>query len=92
MPTELQFNFNEDLDNHLHAVNEALKANIYMYTFVDLKVKVIIKEGNKNPIVQDTKMRYKCDTLVADATGCAKLVLWEDMINKVARGKGSCVL
>jgi len=49
MPTELQFNFNEDLDNHLHAVNEALKANIYMYTFVDLKVKVIIKEGNKNP-------------------------------------------
>lgn len=85
MPTELQFNFNENLDNHLHVVNEALKANIY--TFVDLKVKVIIKEENKNPIVQDTKTRYKCDTLVADATGCAKLVLWEDMINKVARGK-----
>lgn len=85
MPTELQFNFNEDLDNHLHVVNEALKANIY--TSVDLKVKVIIKEENKNPIVQDTKTRYKCDTLVADVTGCAKLVLWEDMINKVARGK-----
>lgn len=86
MPTELQLNFNEDLDNHLHVVSEALKANIY--TSVDLKVKVIIKEeNNKNPIVQDTKTRYKCHTLVADATGCAKLVLWEDMINKVARGK-----
>ncbi|KAL9976597.1 hypothetical protein ACROYT_G013918 [Oculina patagonica] len=34
MPTELQFNFNEYLDNYLHAVNEALKAIIY--TSVDL--------------------------------------------------------
>ncbi|PFX15052.1 hypothetical protein AWC38_SpisGene20755 [Stylophora pistillata] len=67
MPTELKFNFNENLDNHLHAVSQALQANIY--TTVDLKVKVIIKEENKNPIVQDTKNRYKCDTLVADETG-----------------------
>lgn len=85
MPTELEFNFNENLDNHLHAVSQALQANIY--TTVDLKVKVIIKEENKNPIVQDTKTRYKCDTLVADETGCAKLVLWENTINQVARGK-----
>lgn len=85
MPTELEFNFNENLDNHLHAVSQALQANIY--TTVDLKVKVIIKEENKNPIVQDTKTRYKCDTLMADETGCAKLVLWENTINQVARGK-----
>ncbi|PFX13002.1 hypothetical protein AWC38_SpisGene22959 [Stylophora pistillata] len=85
MPTELKFNFNENFDNHLHAVSQALQANIY--TTVDLKVKVIIKEENKNPIVQDTKTRYKCDTLVADETGCAKLVLWVNTINEVARGK-----
>ena len=82
MPTELKFNFNENLDNHLHAVSQALQANIYIT--VDLKVKVIIKEENKNPIVQ---ARYKCDTLVADETGCAKLVLWENTINQVPRGK-----
>ena len=85
MPSEIKFPFNEALDNQLHAVSEALQANIY--TSVDLKVKVIIKEENKNLIVQDTKTRYKCDTLVADATGCAKLVLWEDIIDKVTRGK-----
>ena len=83
MPTELKFDFKENLDNHLHAVSQALQANIY--TTVDLKVKVIIKEENKNPIVQDTKTRYKCDTLVADETGCAKLVLWENTINRGKR-------
>lgn len=84
-PTELNFSFNEQLDNHFRTVSQALQANIY--TTVDIKVKVIIKEENKSPIVQDTKTRYKCDTLVADKTGCAKLVLWENTINQVARGK-----
>lgn len=35
--------------------------------------------------VQDGKTRYKRDTLVAGATGCAKFVLWEDMVDKVTK-------
>lgn len=34
---------------------------------------------------QDRKTTYKRDTLVAGATGCAKFVLWEDMVDKVTK-------
>jgi len=62
-----------------------VKLKINIYTSADLNVKVTVKEENKNLTVQDTKTRYKPDTLVAGATGCAKFVLWKDMVDKVTK-------
>ncbi len=54
---------------------------------VDLKVKIITKEQNKQLIVKNAKTTYKCDTTVVDHTNSIKLVLWEDLIDKVITGK-----
>lgn len=42
-------------------------------------------EGGREFTVQDRKTRYKRDTLVAGGTGCAKFVLWDDMVDKVTK-------
>lgn len=83
--SEIEFPFNESLDDNLHTVNQALQANIYKS--VDLKVKIITKDENKQVIVKDTKSKYKCDALVADETDCIKVVLWQNLINKITTGK-----
>ena len=85
MPSNVEFSYNEAIDDHLHSVKEALGANVY--TSVDLKVKIITKEQNKQVIVKNTKTTYKCDTIVADDTDSMKLLLWEDMIDKVLTGR-----
>ena len=82
MPSNVEFSYNEGIDNHLHSVKEALESNIY--TSVDLKVKIITKEQNKQLIVKNTKTTCKCDTTVADDTDSMKLVLWEGMIEEGA--------
>jgi hypothetical protein len=43
-----------------------LSANIY--ETVDLKVKVMIKNNDKQKVVRGDKTRYKVDTIVADET------------------------
>ena len=48
---------------------------------------MITKEQNKQLIVKNTKTTYQCDTIVADDTNSMKLVLWEDMIDKVLTGR-----
>ena len=74
-PSKLEFSYNKAIDDDLHSVQEALEANVY--TSVDLKVKIITKELNKQLIVKNAKTTYKCDTTVADHTNSIKLVLWE---------------
>lgn len=82
---KLSFDFNPKLDDHLHSVAQSLKANIY--TVIDLKVKVIMKNENKQSILVEGQPTYNCDTLVADETECIKLVLWENKIDEVHAGK-----
>ena len=69
----------------LHTVKQALDLNIY--ETVDLKVKIMIKSENKQPILQRDKTKYKMDSIVADDTGTVKLVLLEDTIDKLHIGK-----
>ena len=54
---------------------------------MDLKVRVLTKKENKQPIVQNDKMKYKCDSVIRDNTNSIKLVLWENIINQIHAGK-----
>ena len=57
------------------------------YTDTLLKVKVLTKEENKQPIIQNEKVRYKCDTVIGDNTNSMKLVIWKNIIDDVHAGK-----
>ena len=57
------------------------------YTDTLLKVKVLTKEENKQPIIQNEKVRYKCDTVIGDNTNSMKLVLWKNIIDDIHAGK-----
>jgi len=54
---------------------------------VDLKVRVLTKEENKQPIVQNERMKYKCDRVIGNNTNSMKLVLWENIIDHIHAGK-----
>ena len=58
-----------------------------MYETIDLKVKIIKKAENKQVVVKNETPRYKADTIVADQTQSIKLILWENIIDKVHAGK-----
>lgn len=81
---DVQFQYNDAI-LRLHTVKQALDLNIY--ETVDLKVKIMIKSENKQPILQGDKTKYKTDSIVADDSGAVKLVLWEDTIDKLHIGK-----
>ncbi|XP_078368323.1 uncharacterized protein LOC144652183 [Oculina patagonica] len=81
LSNNLPLDFNSSLDDHLHTVEQALRADIYKT--VDLKVKIIMKNENKQSILHDGRPTYNCDSLVADHTDCIKLVLWKDKIDEV---------
>lgn len=85
LSNNLPFEFNSSLDNHLCTVERALQAEVYKT--VDLKVKILMKKENNQPIVKERQTTYTCDTLVSDHTDYIKLVLWEDKIDKVRSGK-----
>ena len=83
--TNLQFSFNQSFGNRLLTVKDALAANVYKT--IDLKVKIIKKAENKQVVVKNETPRYKADTIVADQTQSIKLILWENIIDKVHAGK-----
>ena len=62
---------------------EALEAPIYQR--IDLKVKDITKQPDKQE--KNDKTYYKVECMVADCTNSIKLILWEDIIDKVSAGK-----
>ena len=57
MPSNIEFSNNEAIDDHLHSVKEALEANVY--TSVDLKVKIITKEQNKQLKINSLLLRIQ---------------------------------
>ena len=82
--TSLAFPYNDKFDK-LHTCEEALEASIYQR--IDLKVKVITKQPDKQAVVKNDKTYYKVECMVADRTNSIKLILWEDTIDKVSAGK-----
>lgn len=85
MPTSLEFSYNSDLSNRYVSVEDALKADLYQT--VDVEVKVLHKSPLKETLFQGNCTKCKTDVIVADHTNSAKLVLWEDIIDKVDSGK-----
>lgn len=84
-PTSLEFSYNSDLSNRYVSVEDALKADLYQT--VDVEVKVLHKSPLKETLFQGNCTKCKTDVIVADHTNSAKLVLWEDIIDKVDSGK-----
>ena len=81
----VDFEMNESVAHHLVTVKDSLCANIF--ETVDLKVKTITKTERKQPITINRQTKYQVDCIVADVTGSVKLVLWEEMIDKIHSGK-----
>ena len=81
MQTSLEFSYNNDLGNRYVLVEDALKADLYQT--VDVEVKVLHKSPLKETLFQGNCTKCKTDVIVADHTNSAKLVLWEDIIDKV---------
>ena len=52
-PTTAPFEYDESLASHLHSITECLNANIY--ETVDVKVKVLTKSLNKQPIIRNER-------------------------------------
>ena len=85
MQTSLEFSYNNALSNRYVSVEDALKADLYQT--IDVEVKVLHKSPVKETLYQENCTKCKTDVIVADHTNSAKLVLWEDIIDKVDSGK-----
>ena len=85
MQTSLEFSYNNDLSNRYVSVKDAFKADLYQT--VNVEVKVWHKSPLKETLFQGNCTKCKTDVIVADHTNSAKLVLWEDIIDKVDSGK-----
>ena len=83
--TGVDFQINESLAHNLVTVEDCLNANLF--ETVDLKVKIVTKSDEKQPITVNRQTKYQTDSTVADATGSIKLVLWEEVIDKIHSGK-----
>ena len=83
--TDVDFKVNESLAHNLFTVKVCLNANIF--ETVDLKVKIFTKSERKQPISINRQTKYQADCIVADVTGSTKLVLWEEVIDKIHSGK-----
>ena len=85
MQTSLESSYNNDLSNRYVSVEDALKADLYQT--VDVEVKVLHKSPLKETLFQGDGTKCKTNVIVADHTNSAKLVLWEDIIDKVDSGR-----
>ena len=81
--TDVDFDFNVDVSNRLRTVTQVLAADLY--ETVDINVKVMIKEEERQTIIHGSQTKYKVDAIVADETDCIKLALWENTIDKVGK-------
>lgn len=84
-PSTLEFSYNDAFSNNLCSVQQALSKDVY--ETVDLKVKIMKKQEQKQVIIKNEKPTYKSDCIIADETQAIKLVLWEDCIDGVHNGK-----
>ena len=65
-PATLEFLFDESCVSNLLTVTDALNVNVYQTE--DLKVKIVTKSENKQVIIQNDKIKYKVDCIIADET------------------------
>ena len=72
--------YNKAVASQVSTVEDCLSASLY--DKVDIKVKVVTKSENKQPVVHREKTKYRVECLVADHTESIKLILWEDAIEK----------
>lgn len=84
-PCSLPFEYNDEMNNRLCTIEEALSKDVYEK--VDIKGKVYQKDNVKEKVLIREMPKYKVDAYVADQTENIKIVLWEDAINKVNVGK-----
>ena len=81
----MDFEVNESLAHNLITVKDCFNANIF--ETVDIKFKIIRKSEKKQPISINRQTKYQADCIVADVTASIKLVLWEEVIDKIHSGK-----
>lgn len=79
------FPYNPEISSSLMTVSQALSADVYKT--VDVVAKVMNKQHNTQLIHKLGKQLMKADCIIADNTESIKLVLWQDLINKVECGK-----
>ena len=80
-PTQLDFDYDESFSNRYHTLRQASDAAVF--TTVDIKVKIMLKPEEKEPVCVRGTTKFKVDAMVADRTSCMKLALWENCIDKV---------
>ncbi|XP_067029627.1 uncharacterized protein [Acropora muricata] len=80
-----EFDYNPDVASSIYSVQQALGGDVYKT--IDVTVKVVNKENNKQPIVSKGKQLMKTECGIADHTNTIALTLWEDLIDVVDCGK-----
>ena len=85
--TVLDFNIEPKFSNRLINVSDIPSKSTYMYDVIDLKIKVISKNEEKQKLIVRGSPCFKTDAMVSDDTGTVRLELWENAIDEVQRGK-----
>jgi hypothetical protein len=80
-PTQLDFDYDESFSNRYHTLRQASDAAVF--TTMDIKVKIMLKPEEKEPVCVRGTTKLKVDAMVADRTNSTKLALWENCIDKV---------
>ena len=84
-PTTANFQYNLSAASHLRFVTECVSADVY--ETVDIKAKIVKKAESKQWIVRNNTKIYKTECFAADETDSIKLIIWEDLIDKIFSSK-----
>ena len=84
-PTTTNFQYNLSAASHLRFVVEFLSADLY--ETVDITAKIVNKGESKQSVVHNDTKIYKTECIAADQCGTMKLIIWEDLIDKICSGK-----
>ena len=83
--TVLAFNIEPKFSNRL--VNVSDIASKSTYDVIDLKIKVIFKNEEKQKLILRGSTCFKTDSMISDDIGTIRLELWENAIDQVQCGK-----
>jgi len=83
--TVLDFNIEPNFSNRLINVSDIPSKSTY--DVIDLKIKVISKNEEKQKLIVRGSPCFKTDAVVSDDTGTVRLELWENATDEVQRGK-----
>ena len=86
MPAKLDFEFEESFSNRYHSIQQVLDAAVY--TTVDVKVKIMLKQEEKQPVFTHGTTKYKVDATVGDKTNIIKTYImgrlhWKSRYRKI---------